>query len=178
MNLLRWLVCSAVVLNLKMSKWLTFIRTLQTDMLLLVLSLIAELNEPALILDSNLALYSVVALSFCPLWLKTTNALKGLFDVHLSVPIERQGWKARFRIAPSSSRFSPTNAHRAGFKSRTRQAETQRFPIIPLHLKSVQNSKRKTSNNIEKSSIRSSKDSYASRRLLLSDWMIVSCQPI
>ena len=104
----------------------------------------------------------------------TTNALKDLCDVHLSV----QGWKARFRIAPSSSRCSQTNAHRAGFKSRTRQAETQRFPIIPLHLKSVQNSKRKTSNNIEKSSIRSSTDSYASRHLLLSDWMIVSCQPI
>ena len=101
-----------------------------------------------------------------------------MFDVHPSVSIERQGWKAPFRTAPAPSRFSPTNSHYTGFKSGTRQAENQRFPLIPLYHHYIR------SNNIEKSSIRSYKDAYAagfscaglqpSRCLLLSDWMIVS----
>ena len=101
-----------------------------------------------------------------------------MFDVQPSVSIERQGWKAPFRTAPAPSRFSPTNSHYTGFKSGTRQAENQRFPLIPLYHHYIR------SNNIEKSSIRSYKDAYAagfscaglepSRCLLLSDWMIVS----
>ena len=63
LNLLRWLVCSAVVLNLNVQVAHLY-KNIRLILLLLVLSLIAELNEPALILDSNLALYSVVALSF------------------------------------------------------------------------------------------------------------------
>ena len=102
--------------------------------------------------------------------------MKGLYSTFTSAPITHQ-----------SSWNSQTNSHRTGFKSRTKQAETQRFPFMPLYLKSVQNSKRWTSSKIKKiqhSELQGSVVGFwcdgmqPSRRLLLCDWLIRNHHPI
>ena len=74
-----------------------------------------------------------------------------MFDVRLSVSIERQGWKDRFQTTPAPSRFSPTNSYRADFKPHKRKPRG----VLSYHyICNLSHSKRWMSNNFEKYSIR------------------------